>query len=352
MNYLLHKTENKKKKPLCGVNVEDKLEPEKISFVESIKMPPWSRLLSCNLLKQKREDSQWKHYSTEIDRDLYSLWGNIHPAAPIFNEPGKQYLAIYTVACGIASLYHLDFWTPELMDSIVINGNAYYETITQHFPDDYEFEMSDLNGTYNLNGIHLKFTITPAVRGTLYDFDLESFNLSLALTYFFHKYKFGILLMTGRALLIGKESAYFMLDCQSIGKPLFQPRQGAMYMLRCCSLRRLLDVIVLTLNIKRYCIEFALYPVNVKIGREIKVLQGISDEMIEDNDREEEEEEVETKPDKKESHVSFSPQLEEFIEPREVFEEDLASQPEPEDITAETQPDEEISIKTEPEEEE
>lgn len=269
LQYLLYKSCDTENKWLCGVSVEDKLENEEIAFVEAIKRPPWSRLNAFNLQKQQRRGTtaMWRDYDIEIDKELYSLWGNLSPESTVFRQPGKQYLAIYIVACGMTNLYHLDHWNAELIDSIVIDGNQYFELLIGDLSASYELKIEDFNSNFNYASLGmLAASITPVVSGILYDTNSEDFNLSRALTYFFRQHRRGILLLTGRALLIGKEQAFYMMDCQSQGSPLFKSGQGAPYVLRCCSLRRLMECILIALNVRRHCIKFAIYSVEIQIA--------------------------------------------------------------------------------------
>lgn len=292
LSHLLYKScDDVEEQWLCGVQVEEKLHPEEIHFVEEIKIPWWSRLLPCNLIKQVRYTEKTKiyGYDVEIPLELYSIWGNISPLAPIFNVNlrGKQYLAINAISCACANLYHLNYWNSELIDSVVVHGDRYFSESIEGITDqDHTFELNDLNREFSFFGIDMFLSYTPILHGFLYSSDQKTFNLSRALTYFFKENSFGILILKSRALAVGKDPLYFMFDCQSSGEPLFTEGQGTAYLLCCCSLRRLLECILVTLNVTQYTIPFALYSVNIEFNRNgsqssllnINIREGMEDD--------------------------------------------------------------------------
>lgn len=209
----------------------------------------------------------WKEFDIEIPNQLYSLWGNIHPFAPIFKNRGKQHLAITVMACLMSNLYRLDEWNQYVMDSIVIQGDQYFEeSIADIDDDDYEFSLEDLNTEYQLGYIHFQIHLELKLFGTLYNLKLQEMNLARALTCFFETKRCGIILTMGKILAFGRgNNGFFMYDCQSYGYPLFGDDQGTSYVLKCFSLKRLLHCIIMTLRIPYYNIEFAMYSVECGI---------------------------------------------------------------------------------------
>lgn len=282
-SHLLYKSCDHEEQWLCGYSVEEHLHPEEIQFIEKTKIPPWSRLNILNIERNKRKTylTTWKEYDVEIQKEVYSLWGNLSPVCYVFKgNRAKQYLAINTISIAMALLYPLDEWNPEILDSIVINGDLYFsESIENISEEDHELKIYNLNSEFEICNINLQFRFESVLHGMLYDTNMENFNLSRALTYFFRHHQFGILNLTGRTIAIGKSSTFFMFDCQSFGSPLFIKDQGTAYVLRCCSLRRLLECILITLNVKRYCVRFALYSVSVDIGKQETDLDVFEDEI-------------------------------------------------------------------------
>lgn len=290
ISYLLYKSRgnNADLDMICGYNVEPRLPSEEIEFLDKVGTPPWSRLESVNVEKNKRGTPQtsWKEYHIEISNELYSLWGDISPNSLFFKEnAGKQYLAINVIAIAMSLLYPLDEWNAEILNSIVIHGDRYFSECIETAPQSLQdFEFSHLNSEYELDHMPLRFIFNLIVYGVLYDSDPHNFNLSRALTYFFRNHSYGILSIFGRAVAIGREKTYFMFDCQSTGSPLFMKNQGAAYVLRCCTLRRLLECILLTLNIDRYCVRFVIHAVEVHIGDEDGSVASDNEEEDGDNE--------------------------------------------------------------------
>lgn len=283
LNYLLYKpmSDSGSQDMTCRCNVEPKLVDETIELLEKVGIPPWSRLEKFNVENKRRGTPQTtlKSYDVEISKDMYSLWSDISPNSPIFRKNlGKQYLAINSIAIAMTLLYPLDEWNSEILNSTIIHGDKYFEECIETISNPrHEFDFSDLNEEYELDEISLHLTHKPILYGTFYDRNPQSFNLSRALTFFFREHTYGILSMAGRAVAIGREKTFFMFDCQSMGSPLFMKDQGAAYVLRCCSLRRLLECLLVTFNVNKYGVRFVLYAVEVGIGEEQEPRGSVSE---------------------------------------------------------------------------
>ena len=236
-------------------------------------VPIWSRLKSRNADERYRglPITKLKEYDIEIKERLWSLWGSIHPQAPVFKpiSRGKQYLACCVVSLCAASLYPLGDWNSQLLDSIVINGDRYFQqSISNIKSSDYEFSLEDLNVECFLENVAFKVHMEMVVYGKLYSRPYYNrMNLAEALMYFFHYYQFGILQCFKKCLAIGcvtgHDGGYFMFDCQSREHPLFSKDQGTSYILRTKYLQILLYCIVVTLNIPYYNVTFTLHKVNI-----------------------------------------------------------------------------------------
>ncbi|KAH8286539.1 hypothetical protein KR054_011154 [Drosophila jambulina] len=236
-------------------------------------LPVWSRLNRRNTAGKYRNlpITKIKKFDVEIEGRLWSLWGNLHPEAPVFEDElrGRQYLGCYVMACCAASVYRLMDWSPHLLDTIVISGTKYFqESIAQINVEDYEFSLENLNIDCSMDTINFVVHIEHVCYGKLYRVPtFNRMNLSEALIYFFSHYQFGIVSVRKRALAIGfcpgHDGGYFMYDCQEKDHPLFPKQQGASYMLRTRHLQVLLYCIVVTLNVPFYNIDFSIHKVEM-----------------------------------------------------------------------------------------
>lgn len=236
-------------------------------------LPVWSRLNRRNTSGKYRNlpMSKLKKYDVEIEGRLWSLWGNLHPEAPVFEDKqrGRQYLGIYVIACCAASVYNLMDWSAQMLDSIVVSGNKYFmESIAQITKEDYEFSIENLNIDCALESMNFVVHIEHVCFGKLYRVPtFNRMNLSEALIYFFSHYQFGIVMVRKRALAIGfcpgHDGGYFMYDCQEKDQPLFPKQQGASYLLRTRHLQVLLYCVVVTLNVPFYNIDFHIHKVEM-----------------------------------------------------------------------------------------
>ncbi|XP_014368688.2 uncharacterized protein LOC106718973 [Papilio machaon] len=238
----------------------------------NIEMIPWSRMNPFNDAGIKRgiPKSMWKDWDIEFPGDLYSLWGNIHPLDPRFEEEhrGKQYLATCCVAAFMTEVCNLSAWTSSLLDGIVSGGDKYHAKTYEKVGGDvnHEITVEDLDTTFNgLYPFTFSVTFTKVIFGFVYNTYPDRFNLSKALEYFFESNRLGILVSPTKNLSFGRIGpSYFMFDCQSYGAPIFSPGQGASYILKCESLNRLIYCITVTLNLRRHGQQFHLYNLAVK----------------------------------------------------------------------------------------
>ncbi|SPP85315.1 uncharacterized protein LOC117586863 [Drosophila guanche] len=236
-------------------------------------LPVWSRLNRRNTAGKYRNlpVSKLKKFDVEIEGRLWSLWGNLHPEAPVFEDElrGRQYLACYVMACCAASVYRLMDWSPHMLDNIVVSGTTYFkESVEQISKEDYEFSLENLNIDCAMDAINFVVHIEHVCYGKLYRVPtFNRMNLAEALIYFFSHYQYGIVMVRKRALAIGfcpgHDGGYFMYDCQEKDHPLFPKQQGAAYMLRTRHLQVLLYCIVVTLNVPFYNIDFTIHKVEM-----------------------------------------------------------------------------------------
>ncbi|XP_037818851.1 uncharacterized protein LOC119608478 [Lucilia sericata] len=261
-------------------NMQDEQETSICAHNESIAwlehcLPIWSRLNRRNAAGRYRgmAVTKLKKYDIEIDQRLWSLWGNLHPQAPVFgvSTRGKQYLACCVMSLCAAYLYRLVDWSPQLLDSIIVNGDCYMQQSIQDIKcEDYQFALENLEAECLLDSVKFDVHIEMVAYGKLYSRPhYNRMNLAEALIYFFNHFQCGILQSFKKCLAIGympgRDGGYFMFDCQSHDHPLFPNGQGASYILRTKYLQILLYCIVVTLNIPYYNVQFTLHKVDLVI---------------------------------------------------------------------------------------
>lgn len=254
-----------KEAALCAHN-------ETIGWIEQC-LPIWSRLNRRNAAGRYRNMgiSKFKKYDIEIQDRLWSLWGTLHPNAPVFESAsrGKQFLACSIVAIGAAHMYRMIDWTPQLLDSIIINGDRYHQqSLSDIKCENYQFSIEDLNLECWLDSMRFMVHVEHVIYGTLYCRpSVKRMNLSNALMYFFTYYRFGILQCFNKCLAIGYipgfDGGYFMYDCQSRENPLYPKGQGSSYILRTYHLQVLLYCIIVTLNVPYYNVLFTIHKVEM-----------------------------------------------------------------------------------------
>ncbi|XP_036336107.1 uncharacterized protein LOC118746359 [Rhagoletis pomonella] len=236
-------------------------------------LPVWSRMNRRNTAGRYRNlpVTKLKRFDVEIDGRLWSIWGNLHPDAPVFSASsrGKQYLACNVMACCAAKVYRLTDWSPHLLDTIVINGDRYHRESLENIKlSDYEFSLEDLNLDCTLETLKFVVHLEHVAFGKLYNPGTRTtMNLADALMYFFTHFQFGVLQCFKHSLAIGRtmgfDGGFFMYDCQSKDHPLFPKGQGASYLLRTKHLQVLLYCIVVTLNVPYYNVSFTLHKVEM-----------------------------------------------------------------------------------------
>ncbi|XP_030373269.1 uncharacterized protein LOC115623186 isoform X2 [Scaptodrosophila lebanonensis] len=234
-------------------------------------LPLWSRLRRRNANGVRRSSAVAKHraYNIEIANELWSLWGNLHPSAPVFpnSQRGHQILACCVLACCASCLYQLDDWNAQLLDSIVVSGDAYYAaSIALIKQRDYEFSLENLLTECTLCALKFRVHLEHVVYGRVCG---SRMNLADALVYFFSQHQLGIIQLRGYALAIGFIPQYesggffFMYDCEAQGTPLFVRSQGTSYILRMRRLQQLLYCILVTLRKRCRNASFSIHKVDV-----------------------------------------------------------------------------------------
>lgn len=244
----------------------------------NIELIPWSRMSPTNGLGFLRgiPKTLWKDWDIEFPGDLFSLWGSIHSTDKRFDKEnrGQQYLATTVLAVGLTETCELSAWTGGFLDGLVINGDKYHQNYVKKVGSErnQEIVLEKLDTKFDdMYPFSFSYKFEKIIFGFVYNIYPDRFNLSKAVIYFFEKNTHGILISPTKNLGFGRSgNSYFMFDCQSYGAPVFNPGQGAAYMLKCESLNRLIYCMTLTLNLRRHGQQFHLYSVTTTVSEKTK----------------------------------------------------------------------------------
>ncbi|XP_020816247.1 uncharacterized protein LOC110190228 [Drosophila serrata] len=237
-------------------------------------LPFWSRRLSSNLegSQRYRGSNRYREFDVEIPDRVWSLWGGLHPKAPIFDKrlQGRQALGCCVVACCVASTFcHLGHWSGKLLDAIVLNGDRYYRASVEKSQQwELPLGVDDMCAQCDFQDLRYLVQMELVAFGYMYS-DPASATMSLleGFKYFFTRYQSGVLQCEDRYYAFGYSSSldggYFFFDCYAWGKPLFPDNMGASYVLLIKHLQGLLYCVVGTLNVRRRNVEFRIYNVDL-----------------------------------------------------------------------------------------
>ncbi|KAL1502117.1 hypothetical protein ABEB36_007309 [Hypothenemus hampei] len=222
---------------------------------------PWSYIKGKNPEDKERghPDSMWHNWNVEYENDLYSLLSNIHQNSDRFLEEhrGKQTLCNLVMCIGMLEIYDLTEWNAAVMDSILVNGNQYFQDCIQDIKDDdYELSIDDLKEDAGIFPFTFKVGFKSIVEGTMFLVRNTQFNLYKALRLFFDHYdrRAAIICCTKsnakKHVAFGKtqKHEYYMFETDAHGSPMFLDGFERAYILRMTTLNRLLHVLTLTLR--------------------------------------------------------------------------------------------------------
>lgn len=254
---------------------DDPREPrEKVTWLKCRRVT-WGR---CALAKQKSRAkisgdkvARWHQYYVEEPNKLFSLWGEIHITDRMFDEAnrGMQTYACYVVCAGMTRIMAPEYWSPKILDAIVVCGDRYYTRSKQ------EAELKSVKAEYahvscwsrylcdrfEIGETLFEARMLPAICGRLYARSRECLRGTLERLFYDHH--FGILTCESACLGIFKFcGAYYMCDVNSFGPPLFSYGHGAAYLMRATSLGEFVTVLVLTIASPERS-RFALNPVEI-----------------------------------------------------------------------------------------
>ncbi|XP_034936584.1 uncharacterized protein, partial [Chelonus insularis] len=213
--------------------------------------------------------SRWHQYYVEEKRKLFSLWGEIHPTGEIFAKEnrGKQIYACYVVCAGMTRIMAPEYWSSKVLDTIVMCGDRYYTSSRLQSKVYASKNMSDNVFAWNRHLVrHFKISqllfevdILPAIHGELYTKN----SLWKILQQMLSRYPFVILTCENSRLGLFKFcGAYYMMDVNSIGPPLFNYGCGVGYLMRATSFLKFMEVVVLTIGSIEQS-KFAVNPVDI-----------------------------------------------------------------------------------------
>lgn len=231
-----------------------------------------------------RKDVLWFNWDVEYPQDLYSLTSSIHQTSPEFSRKsrGKQTMANCIVAIVMTEIYNFTEWNTDIMDSIIRNGDQYFnECFSSKNDKNYEIKIDDFNLNILVFPYTVKLDIFPLIEGTMYIVRPKQFNLSKALRYFFESYenRTGLICCSNgtrtKYLAFGRirEEEYFMFDCATIGPPMFVERHSSKaYILRCLTLNRLIHIMTVTLRSG----DFFIYYIGLSEEQDEEQIQNIT----------------------------------------------------------------------------
>lgn len=215
--------------------------------------------------------ARWHQYYVEEPNKLFSLWGEIHITDRMFDEAnrGMQTYACYVVCAGMTGIMAPEYWSPKILDAIVVCGDRYYTRSKQEA--ELRSTMSEyahvscwdryLCDRFEIGGILFEARMLPAVCGRLYARSREC--LRGILERLFADHHFGVLTCESACLGLFKFcGAYYMCDVNSFGPPLFPYGSGAAYLMRATCLGEFVMVLVLTIASPERS-RFTLNPVEI-----------------------------------------------------------------------------------------
>lgn len=95
---------------------------------------------------------------------------------------GKQTLANLVVSIGMMEIYELPEWNSAVLDSILVNGDNYFnECISDINEENYEISMDDMKSECSIFPFGFTVVFTPVVEGTMFLVRPTQFNLYKAL---------------------------------------------------------------------------------------------------------------------------------------------------------------------------
>lgn len=256
---------------------DDPREPrERATWLRHYRATTWGKCASSNRKKLSSAEvtvgkARWHQYYVEEPNKLFSLWGEIHITDDTFDEAnrGMQTYACYVVCAGMTRITAPEYWTPKILDAIVVCGDRYYarskrEAELRSANDEHagaSHSSRFLCDLFEIGEILFEARMLPAFCGRLYAESSEC--LWKTLERVFSSYHFAVLTCESACLGLFKFcGAYYMCDVNSFGPPLFQYGHGSAYLLRATSFHKFVIVLVLTIGSSERS-RFSLNPIEI-----------------------------------------------------------------------------------------
>lgn len=212
----------------------------------------WTRCAAarrCTTLAAKvaaragRKTPRWHHYYVEEPGRLFSLWGGLR----VERAGSRVTRACYAVCAGMTRLTAPEYWSPRVLDAIVVCGERYC--------------ARGRDGRFEIGRIAFDVRTLPAIGGALYA--RSDRCLWRTVRRALDDHHFAVLTCESSCLGLFKFcGAYYACDVGSHGPPLFRHGHGAPYLLRATSYRRFLTALVLTIGSPEPS-PFAVIPVEI-----------------------------------------------------------------------------------------
>lgn len=248
--------------------LDDEDTREKVAWLKRFRVT-WSR---CPVSSRKRRSvadggkAKWHHYYVEEFNRLFSLWGELHVTDAMFDEAnrGMQTYACYVVCAGMTRIMAPEYWSPKILDVIVMCGDRYYthsKLERKSGSSEYAHVSKYLSERFEIGGTVFEARMLPSIGGRLYA--RADGCLWRSLERMFAEYPFAVLTCESACLGLFKFcGAYYMCDVNSFGPPLFRYGHGAAYLMRATSFRKFVTVLVATIS-SPDCSRFILNPVEI-----------------------------------------------------------------------------------------
>ncbi|XP_011139199.2 uncharacterized protein LOC105183045 [Harpegnathos saltator] len=214
---------------------------------------------------------RWHHYHVEEANRLFSLWGSVHVSDGMFDEAnrGMQTYACYVVCAGMTRLMAPEYWSPKVLDVVVMCGDRYYTRSrleAERKVGSSEYARVDcwskyLSERFDIAGTIFEARMLPALDGRLYAKSDKC--LWRSLERMFAEHPFAVLTCESVCLGLFKFcGAYYMCDVGSFGPPLFTYGHGVPYLMRATSFRKFATVLVASIGSPDRS-RFTLNPVEI-----------------------------------------------------------------------------------------
>ncbi|XP_023315140.1 uncharacterized protein LOC106652243 [Trichogramma pretiosum] len=211
---------------------------------------------------------KWQYYDVIQPGRFYVLWGKYHITDERFAEENRnrQASACYAVCAAMVLINTPEYWTPQVLDAIVVCGDDFYtnralslQTTKSHVDeDDWNLKARD---SFSIGEIECHVQALPVICGQLY---LRGHRcLWRSIEKLFQEHEFAVLACENSRLGVFKHfGVYYLCDVKSYGPPIFVPGDGSVYLLRTTCIEELIGSIILIIGSPE-CSQFTLRPLEI-----------------------------------------------------------------------------------------